>query len=319
MTGGFLSVSIMRPNPCWTILHVSILAGLLLTLNVESEESDCDPGINVRRNTVHEALLGEDLTINCTVTFCNNSPPTVSWYKLENTPVPVNFNSSPHIKTEWEASSPVEGILFLTFQNIQRNDSGQYRCQSGGNMGHAINVSIYGNIKPPIDTGKNETNNMSNPNTTPQDNMLMYVYSAAGIVGFVIVVIIISMVSMLGCKGKPKKETSTENQYMAMPMVEQAFPQASLQPSSREGPSVPPTRRSTRKKMPPSQRNESTLPEDHLYGVIKEDDERQRNVAEEEGSSVVYAALNHQRAPAAAARPRIQIEESSEYAAIRVP
>eukprot|EP00064_Thunnus_orientalis_P014562 superscaffoldBa00002546_g14608 len=168
MTGGFLSVSIMRPNPCWTILHVSILAGLLLTLNVES------------------------------------------------------------------------------------------------------------NIEPRIVTGKNETR-------------------------------------------KPKKETSTENQYMAMPMVEQAFPQASLQPSSREGPSVPPTRRSTRKKMPPSQRNESTLPEDHLYGVIKEDDERQRNVAEEEGSSVVYAALNHQRAPAAAARPRIQIEESSEYAAIRVP
>lgn len=40
-------------------------------------------------------------------------------------------------------------------------------------------------------------------------------------------------------------------------------------------------------------------------------------MAEEEGSSIVYAALNHQP-PARAAQPPRPTEEHSEYAAIRV-
>lgn len=103
---------------------------------------------------------------------------------------------------------------------------------------------------------------------------------------------------------------------MAIPMAEKPLSHASLQPSPRESPSVPPSRRSTRKKTPHSQPNE--LPRDHVYGTVKNDEERQGNMAEEEGSSVVYAALNHQPAPAATARPRMQMDESSEYAAIRV-
>ena len=54
------------------------------------------------------------------------------------------------------------------------------------------------------------------------------------------------------------------------------------------------------------------------YGKIKKDRERQWNTAEEEGSSIIYAALNHQMLPRAAARPVRLQEEFSEYAAVCV-
>lgn len=108
-------------------------------------------------------------------------------------------------------------------------------------------------------------------------------------------------------------------QYMAIPMVEQPFPQAGLQASPRGSPSVPPSRRLSRRKTPPSQLNELPPPRDneHRYGEIKGDRERQRNTAEE-NNSIVYAALNHQPVAGAAARPWRQKEESSEYVAIRI-
>lgn len=36
----------------------------------------------------------------------------------------------------------------------------------------------------------------------PKDSLWMYIYTAAGIVAFVIIVIIISVASMQGCKGE---------------------------------------------------------------------------------------------------------------------
>lgn len=110
-------------------------------------------------------------------------------------------------------------------------------------------------------------------------------------------------------------------QYMAIPMVDQPPPQASLQASPRGSPSAPPSRKSTRRKTPPSQPSELPLPRDnkHLYGKIKEDRQRRGKAAEDKGGSVVYAALNHQPPVGAAARPRRPKEESSEYAAIRIP
>ncbi|XP_039648665.1 leucine-rich repeats and immunoglobulin-like domains protein 1 isoform X2 [Perca fluviatilis] len=135
----------MRLNNCLTILHVSILAALFLTLDADSTDSTCDIEIRVRRGTVYEAVLGEDLRIICSVAFCNNSPLTVSWYKYETTkPVPVDVSSSSHIKTEWTHLKPLEGISYLIFQKILRNDSGQYQCHTGGSMSHSINVSVYG-------------------------------------------------------------------------------------------------------------------------------------------------------------------------------
>ncbi|XP_044043052.1 B- and T-lymphocyte attenuator-like isoform X5 [Siniperca chuatsi] len=319
MTGGFLSVPIMRPNHCWTILHVSILAMLLLTLNADSEDSKCEVEIRVRRNTVYEAFLGDDLRINCTVLFCNNSPPATYWYKLEKTNVNVNVSGSSHIKTEWKTLNHVEGISYLIFQNILTNDSGVYRCRSGHSVSHSINISVDVGERDDEHTNVTQKNSTDSGPTSPE-NLWMYIYTAAGIVAFVIIVIIISVASMQGCKGKSKKEMQTENQYMAIPMGVQPFPHASLQPSARGSPSAPPSRRSTRRKTPPLQPNEMPLPRDNecLYSKIKGDRERQRNTVEEEGGSVVYAALNHQLPAGAAARTRRPHEESSEYASIRV-
>ncbi|XP_039648666.1 B- and T-lymphocyte attenuator-like [Perca fluviatilis] len=304
MTGVFLSIPIMRPYRCWTVLHVSILAGLLLTLNADSQNSTCDIEIRVRRGTVYKAVLGEDLRINCPVAFCNNSPLTVSWFKYETTkPVPVDVSSSSHIKTEWTHLKPLEGISYLIFQKILRNDSGQYQCTTGGSQSHNIYVSVYGEGERNLtrnDTIKKTGGMILDPGA--RDDLWIYMYFAAGIVPFVIIVIILSVVSMRGCKGKPKKERQTENQYIAIPMVEQPFPHASIQPSPRGTPSAPPSRRSTRRITSPSQPNELPAPRDN----------------EEEGSSIVYAALNHQLPGAAAGPPRRQQEETSEYAAIRV-
>ncbi|XP_039998446.1 B- and T-lymphocyte attenuator-like isoform X2 [Xiphias gladius] len=295
----------MRPNHCWNVLHVPMLAALVLTLNADSKDSDCFVEIRVRRKTVYEALAGADLRINCTVAFCNNSSPAVSWYKVEEISVPVNVNGLSHVKTEWKELSRSEGISYLIFQEIRSSDSGLYQCWSGNGVSHSINVSVHDATT-------------SNPET-PQ-NLWIYVYSAAGIVAFVIMVIVTSVMSVRGCKRKSKRETDTENQYMAIPMFEQPFPHASLQPSPRESPSAPPPRRSTRRKAPAPRPNESTLPRDseHVYDRTKKDRDRQRNGMEEEGSSVVYAALNHQMPPGAAVRPPRPREEFSEYAAICV-
>ncbi|XP_038576254.1 B- and T-lymphocyte attenuator-like [Micropterus salmoides] len=318
MTGGFLTVPIMRPKHCWTVLHVSILAALLLTLNADNEDSNCEVQIKVRRNTVYEAFLGNILRINCTVGFCNSSPPTVSWFKHEKTSVPVNVSSSSHIKTEWKALKHLEGVSYLVFQNIHSNDSGVYYCQSGLMVGHIINVSVHVRDDEHTNVTKKNDTNVPTADSDPTENLWMYVYTATGIVAFVIIVIIISVASMRGCKGKSKKEMQTENQYMAIPMVEQPLPHASLQPSPRGSPSAPPSRRSTRREQP-LQLNEP-LPRDseRLYSKIKGDRDRKRNTVEEEENSVVYAALNHQLPVGVAARPRRPQEEFSEYAAIRV-
>lgn len=139
-------VTIMRPKRCWTVLHVSIWAALVLTLNADGEDSDCEVEVRVHRNTSYDAISGSELKVKCPVLFCNNSPPTVSWFKLDNTSVvPVNVNSDSHIKTEWENSNHSNnGTSFLIFKNIRISDSGLYQCHSGGTVGHNINISVYG-------------------------------------------------------------------------------------------------------------------------------------------------------------------------------
>ncbi|XP_069020319.1 B- and T-lymphocyte attenuator-like isoform X2 [Embiotoca jacksoni] len=295
MTGGFRRVSIMRADHRWTVLHVSILM-LLLTVNVDSEETDgkdCSTAIKVRRNTVYNALLGQELRIHCPVSFCNNSPPTVSWLKQNRNSSAVISDS--HIKTQLNMINSLEGESFLIFQTILRNDSGKYLCQSGNSVSHLITVSVY----------------VSEPKLS--EDFWMYVYSAAGIFMFVIIVIIISVISMRGCKGKSKKETDAENQYIEIPMVEQPFPHMSHQPPPRG--SQP---RSTKRKMPSRQPNELRLSGDHEQRCGQTDREGQRNTVQEESTCLVYAALNHQLPARAAARPLRPEEESSEYAAIRV-
>uniref|UniRef100_UPI003AACEA80 B- and T-lymphocyte attenuator-like n=1 Tax=Centroberyx gerrardi TaxID=166262 RepID=UPI003AACEA80 len=222
MTGGFQSASTMRPNRCWTVLHVSVLAALLLTLDADSQDSDCELQLKVRRGTVYNASLGENLRIHCTVVFCNNSPPTISWYKLDQSFTPIHFNSSTHITTEWKISGNLEGISYLVFTNILTSDSGVYRCHGGGQVSHSVTVYV-------------------SDSTISQDHDFMetlwpYVYIAAGIMPLVIIVIIISVLSMRRCKGESKKERQSENQYMSIHMTEQQSPYSTLHSPPRGSP-----------------------------------------------------------------------------------
>ncbi len=105
-------------------------------------ESDCSIEVLAQRDTVYEASPGKELWINCTVQFCNDSPPQVFWYKLEKTAVPVNVSGGSHIRQEWRESSHLQGISYLIFQNILLSDSGSYQCTSDDIVSHRINVSV---------------------------------------------------------------------------------------------------------------------------------------------------------------------------------
>ncbi|XP_034464874.1 B- and T-lymphocyte attenuator-like isoform X2 [Hippoglossus hippoglossus] len=313
LTGGFTRVPIMRPHPWITVLHVSLWAALVLTLNADSEDSGCTPMIKVHRNTAYETSLGQELVINCTVDFCNKSVPTVTWFQLLNeTYKHISVGSSSHIRTEWKEFNHSEGASFLIFQKILSNDSGLYQCRVGNDVSHAINVSVHGGGEH---TRKNNTSNTVPKTSNPEalKPMWMYMSSAAGIVGFVTVAIVITVVSMRWCKGKSKKGTQSECQYATIHMVERPLTRGGPPPGPRASPSAPPSRLSAPKDPRP---DELTSPRDQVYSKVKGGSKRKRN-AVEDGSGVVYAALNHQLPPGAAARPR-RSDDCSEYAAIRV-
>ncbi|MEQ2173237.1 hypothetical protein GOODEAATRI_029883, partial [Goodea atripinnis] len=122
------------------LLYALISAVLFLPLDADYE--DCTIELLVRRNTIYKAFLGQQLRIDCPVVFCNNPPPPVSWYKIEEKLVRLNVNNNSRIKIGWKMSNPLEGTSYLLFQNIVRNDSGIYQCESGGNTGHAINIIV---------------------------------------------------------------------------------------------------------------------------------------------------------------------------------
>ncbi|TNN80854.1 hypothetical protein EYF80_008859 [Liparis tanakae] len=106
--------------------------------------------------------------------------------------------------------------------------------------------------------------------------------------------------------------TAVRLDYMAIPMVERPASVATgPQPLPRGSRAAPPSRRSGRGKTPPSQPHEAASPRggEHADGRVREEVE----------GSLVYSALNHQlAAAAAAARPRRPVEAASEYAAIRL-
>ncbi|XP_060923342.1 uncharacterized protein LOC132996987 [Limanda limanda] len=290
--------SSMRPQPWCTVLHVSLWAALVLTLNADSEDSGCNPSIKVRRNTTYETSSGRELVIHCPVDFCNKSEPTVTWFKLLNgNSKQISVGSSSHIRSEWKEVNH-EWASLLIFPKILSNDSGVYQCRVGNDVSHVIRVSVHGG------DGHSTTKNKTIPETSDSEALKplwMYMSSAAGIVGFVTLVIVLTVVSMRCCTGKSKKGTQGECQYATIHLAERPLTCGGPPPGQRASPSAPPSRLSA--------------PKD-IYSKVKGEGKRTRGAAEE-CSGVVYAALNHQQPPGAAARPR-RSEECSEYAAIRV-
>ncbi|XP_049426772.1 uncharacterized protein LOC125885265 [Epinephelus fuscoguttatus] len=209
----------MRPIYRLNIFQVSILAALFLRLEAGSEDSDCDVDLKVARDTVYEAVIGKDLRINCTVVLCDNSLPTVTWYKQEKTAVPVDVSS--HIKTKWELVNHSEGISFLIFQKIFSNDSGAYQCQSGGSVSHTISVSVHDDDGRTNVSGMNSTDvklttgtwkTLEPESPTAQDTFWPCVYRVVGIMAFVIIVVAIYVGSRCGCKGKSRDTRDLNHQ-----------------------------------------------------------------------------------------------------------
>ncbi|XP_038125901.1 B- and T-lymphocyte attenuator-like [Cyprinodon tularosa] len=307
----------MRTDQLWTALSLSIWAILFLTTKADNE--DCIV-LQVRRHTNHEVVSGQKFRIDCPVLFCNNPPPRVTWYKIEGDRDRLIINSSNRIRTGWEEIKPLEGVSFLIFQKIQKNDSGRYGCKTEGSVSHIINITVIDETEVTNKTNKainNDTN--EDPQTEPKDIFWMYVYSAAGIGAFVIIVIIISIICMQGCKRKSREEQKMENQYIEIPLAGQAVHDG-VRYSPRGSPNLPPSRRASERKLPGQPAELTTSRENEpLPGPRMNERNRQRNVTQEqEPSSVVYAALNHGPTQREAPRPQMQIEET-EYAAIRLP
>ncbi|XP_043965386.1 B- and T-lymphocyte attenuator-like isoform X2 [Gambusia affinis] len=289
----------MRLEHRWIVLIWSIWTVQFLT--TEADDDDCTIELQVRRNTFYKAGLGQELRIECPVLFCNNLPPKICWYKVKEEHICLNYNNSNHIKTEWKILNPSEGIFYLLFQSLTRNDSGEYRCEGGSSVSHSIFIDVY-----------------DDQSKTEADKFLMYMYSAAGIGSFVIIVIIISVICMRGCKEKSKTEKQEENQYMAMPFDERPVPNATrMQHSPRGSPNLPPPRRPSGRKTT-GQPAEPAPSRDNQPPYSQRTRDRNRNGAQaEEAGSVVYAALNHAPPQREAPRPQREIEET-EYAAIRL-
>ncbi|XP_055763859.1 B- and T-lymphocyte attenuator-like [Salvelinus fontinalis] len=350
----------MGPRDCWswTCLPLTILVVLLFPQDAHGQENATCAEIRLKRNTVWRASSGDHLKINCSVAFCTNSPSPVSWCKLgqsnyANDCFPVNTTG--HIETQWRDSTnsrrDKEGTSFLIFTSISVDDAGLYRCNYGPTVSHSINVTVSERVKDTTDVyQKNETTNST---LSQRDSFLEwvwpYVYSSAGIMVFVIVVITISMLSMHGCKDacparKSREEDQTENQYMAIPMTQQAFPRPNPQPHHRQSirshqaqdqPQAQPRPQAQAQAQP-------TPPPDCIYDnaptrgprrthpapvqaaanqvavSVDSDDTYSSGKEKEEESDIMYAALNHQVKPRAAPRPAQPQEEGSEYAAIRV-
>ncbi|XP_071186761.1 B- and T-lymphocyte attenuator-like [Salvelinus alpinus] len=339
----------MGPRDCWswTCLPLTILVVLLFPWDAHGEDSDCFPEIRVARNTVWRASPGEQLKMTCSVDLCSNSPP--SWCKFDESNKCKTVNTTALIQTQWTNLTNTTGILFLVFTSISIDDAGLYRCELHTAVGHSINVTVSERIEDTTDLYQN--NDTTNITVSQRDSFLEwvwpYVYSSAGIVVFVIVVITISMLSMRGCKGacparKLRKEDQTENQYMAIPMTQQAFPRPNPQPHHRQ--SIRSHQAQDRLQAQPQAQAQAqpTPPPDCIYDnaptrgprrthpapvqaaanqvavSVDRDDTYSNGKEKEEESDIMYAALNHQVKPRAAPCPAQPQEEGSEYAAIRV-
>nr|XP_029137712.1 B- and T-lymphocyte attenuator-like [Labrus bergylta] len=186
----------MTPKSCFTILHVSILAATLLTLEVSCTD-ECHVQIKVRRYTKYKAHLGEELKIDCPVTFCDDTPPEISWFKLNLTGDPINISGGSRFKSEWKPLKHLEGVLVLIIQNFVRNDSGIYWCGSSSSLGHKISVSVNDSVE--LITDQSTTSEPRRPET--EDAFWPFVCRVIGLLVFVAIVIAMFVTSHCLRKG----------------------------------------------------------------------------------------------------------------------
>ncbi|XP_034533391.1 B- and T-lymphocyte attenuator-like [Notolabrus celidotus] len=211
----------MKPKYSSSILFVFVLAAQLLTMEADSKD-ECDVRVKVPRNTRYNTFLWEDLRINCTVTFCKDPPPEVSWYKLEQDEVPVNFSRGSRFRGEWKRLEHLKGVSFLIIQKTVTNDSGVYRCQSGPSIGYNINVSVSERVLTTTDTW---TTSAAPETAHTDDSFLPSVYRIVGIMVFVIIVTAVYISVESKSRGvsdagpsRDAPDPDEEHSYHALPM-----------------------------------------------------------------------------------------------------
>ncbi|XP_062903572.1 uncharacterized protein si:ch211-214p13.8 [Mobula hypostoma] len=87
--------------------------------------------------------IGDTMTLNCTVKFCDSKTPTAGWCKQL-----VNGCEPLPNENERSKNHPFEMLMVYTIPSVNLTDSGRYQCQAEQNnataKGHIITVNVHG-------------------------------------------------------------------------------------------------------------------------------------------------------------------------------
>ncbi|KAM3837671.1 B- and T-lymphocyte attenuator-like [Vipera latastei] len=95
------------------------------SLTYDSEHDNCTT-ITIERGTKYYKNLGDSATLECPVTYCNKKP-EMNWYMLNKSKEKFHILNS---EKEYSISWISEKKFVLNFQSVNKNDSGQYRCEA---------------------------------------------------------------------------------------------------------------------------------------------------------------------------------------------
>ncbi|XP_047210846.1 uncharacterized protein LOC124861302 isoform X1 [Girardinichthys multiradiatus] len=192
------------------VLFYALISAVLF-LPLDADYEDCTTELLVRRNTIYEVFPGQQLRIDCPVVFCNFPPPPVSWYKMEEKFVRLHVNNKNHITVGWEIWNSSRGKSYLLFKNVVKSDSGIYQCETGGNVGHAINITVNGNTETTTTAGFQLWTSSTSKSAVAQDIFWPYMYCLFGIGAFFIAVITIRVISQTALKGRCRKKADPQS------------------------------------------------------------------------------------------------------------
>ncbi|KAL0963413.1 hypothetical protein UPYG_G00306110 [Umbra pygmaea] len=299
--------------------HIQLVVCLLFVLcdhgNAAAKDTPCVPELQVRRNTVWNAVPLKQLTITCTCVFCQDVP-RVTWCKMLENVKCKQVNETEDIKIRQKLFQK-HLILFLDFKNISLDDQGQYRCTLAGSYASDISHAITVNVSE-SNRGLNNYSNTGDSTNQGRSRLswLPYVCICCGILLVVITVTAISIYFLNGCKGQI---ISTNNKKKELAV------------SALPGPDLTSNPKGT---LPSSPSNPNPNKLNNIYDHCGNDSSLQHShqltngghpsswitAGGQESNQLVYAALNHHSPRGSPRSPHAPTPHDgcTEYAAIRV-
>ncbi|XP_059826530.1 uncharacterized protein si:ch211-214p13.8 isoform X2 [Hypanus sabinus] len=158
-----------------TLKQFLFIALLPFAMQLQANESDgCDFSVMYRKATFNYSI-GDAMTLNCTVQFCEKKPLFADWCKRRG-------NSCEPLSNENETYNNKMFIVY-TVPSINLTDSGKYQCQAKRNnemvKGHIITVNVHG-----VKVTTHE------PSTTGE--WVSYIIIAVGTVSAVVIIVLIT-------------------------------------------------------------------------------------------------------------------------------